>query len=448
MTLYALGIRSCMTAYTGVAGSLLLNGSTAHSCFSLPVDDKEPRKNVQVRSLEDITSSVTISKNSRAAKILIIADVAFVDEASIASIEFIHQIDATLRFVTGINEFMGGLYVIFSGDFKQAPPIVGSNDALPFTLLNHRDFPAFMKFSLVQTQRFKNAPQGWKEFLDCMGERRTHCALRHYDRPVCPSDEGRKIVTTSVDSNFLRSMSVAIVNHLQDAMAEYDRRQGTHRLDPLQFLSTHHKNVWSYNEKRLTEQFPEYAIFDLHATHQLKDKRGKSLDDFVVTQWDEGNTPHGLLRLAVGCPVMLLRNLNVQNQLTNGTLLTVEAVEPGAIICRRFGGNRGIDDLVAIPKVIHEINVKGISMYHRYQFPLQLAFGATINKSQGKTVDHPMILDLTYDCFDHGQLYVAMTRLTTPKNLIVLCGKDGDGHNRILSKSNEGILRAMKNYMP
>jgi ATP-dependent DNA helicase PIF1 len=48
----------------------------------------------------------------------------------------------------------------------------------------------------------------------------------------------------------------------------------------------------------------------------------------------------------------------------------------------------------------------------RKQFPVQPAFAMTINKAQGQTVMN-LGLYLYTPCFSHGQLYVAMSRVTS-----------------------------------
>ena len=57
-------------------------------------------------------------------------------------------------------------------------------------------------------------------------------------------------------------------------------------------------------------------------------------------------------------------------------------------------------------------------VFKRLQFPVKLSFAMSINKSQGQTLSVAG-LQLKEHCFSHGQLYVACTRVGSPRNLFV-----------------------------
>jgi hypothetical protein len=59
----------------------------------------------------------------------------------------------------------------------------------------------------------------------------------------------------------------------------------------------------------------------------------------------------------------------------------------------------------------------------RRQFPIQLAFAMTINKAQGQTLTH-IGINLRKPVFSHGQLYVALSRVTSCKHINVLLSDD------------------------
>ncbi|NLY04075.1 MAG: AAA family ATPase [Campylobacter sp.] len=57
-----------------------------------------------------------------------------------------------------------------------------------------------------------------------------------------------------------------------------------------------------------------------------------------------------------------------------------------------------------------------------YQFPLRLAYGITIHKSQGMSVEN-LTCNLNY-IFAEGQLYVALSRAVDPKKLTIIYSKE------------------------
>ncbi|KAG3019643.1 hypothetical protein PC128_g19249 [Phytophthora cactorum] len=69
---------------------------------------------------------------------------------------------------------------------------------------------------------------------------------------------------------------------------------------------------------------------------------------------------------------------------------------------------------VLIPRIIFVSDDDGRDFpfrLRRKQFPVQPAFAMTINKAQGQTLMN-LGLYLATPCFSHGQLYVALSRVT------------------------------------
>ena len=71
----------------------------------------------------------------------------------------------------------------------------------------------------------------------------------------------------------------------------------------------------------------------------------------------------------------------------------------------------------------------------RRQFPVRLAFAITINRAQGQSVKY-IGVDLRIPVFAHGQLYVALSRVTSRKNLKVLLP-----HDNLDSRTNNVVYK-------
>ena len=132
-----------------------------------------------------------------------------------------------------------------------------------------------------------------------------------------------------------------------------------------------------------------------------------------------GGLPPSRLALKVGAPVMLLRNLYPKEGLCNGTRMIVTRLGLRCIEVQILGGDfHGQRKL--IPRILLSTTEGELPfVLTRKQFPIKLCFAMTVNKSQGQTLGI-VGLDLRTAAFTHGQLYVAMSRVTNVANLAVL----------------------------
>jgi len=129
--------------------------------------------------------------------------------------------------------------------------------------------------------------------------------------------------------------------------------------------------------------------------------------------------PNHELKLKVGLPVMLLRNINQSAGLCNGTRMTITQLGKRCIEAQIITGTH-VGDKVYIPRIIMSPNdTKWPFKLKRRQYPLSVCFAMTINKSQGRSLNK-VGLYLSKQVFCHGQLYVALSRVTNRNGLKVL----------------------------
>ena len=130
-----------------------------------------------------------------------------------------------------------------------------------------------------------------------------------------------------------------------------------------------------------------------------------------------------LLRLHVGSLVMLLRNIDVRQGLWNGVRCVVLAVHKRVLdVILATGPRRG--DRVYIPRVtLLSQTGKLPFVLRRRQFPVKLAWATTVNKAQGQSL-RKCILWLPTPAFSHGQLYVALSRVSRAADMTVCLEHD------------------------
>ena len=136
-------------------------------------------------------------------------------------------------------------------------------------------------------------------------------------------------------------------------------------------------------------------------------------------------TPSGMpqheLKLKIGCPIILLRNLDTKSGLCNGTRLVVRELFGTRVIEAEIisGSDEHIGRRVFIPKIKLTPSDTALPFkFQRIQFPIRLACCMTINKSQGQIFDK-VGLYLPQPVFSHGQLYVAFSRARSFSDLYV-----------------------------
>lgn len=292
-------------------------------------------------------------------------DVIFVDEVSMLRPDLLDAMHWTL-----LKNGCKGLdtkQLVFIGDLKQLPPVL--NDNTRSVLYRTYDGDLF-----------------------------THAKI--YQRLAVEECELTEVLRQS-DEEF-----VANLNIIRDGgKSDYFRRFVATETDGI-ILAPHNATVARYNEEGLAAQPGELMQFDAVIAGNLK------ADDFNLET---------TIRVKNGCKIMYLVN-SQNNGLVNGSIGTFVshadchyirinntdfALEPVEISKKEYVYDE-VDD---------EIKLRTIGSIKQY--PFRLAYALSIHKSQGMTFER-VTVDLTRSCFQKGQLYVALSRVTAPAGLRII----------------------------
>lgn len=393
-----LGKKVLCVASTGIAALLLPNGRTSHSTFKIPIDLHE--------------SSVShIRKQTQAGQILKETDLIIWDEVPMQHkycFEVVHRLLVDLRSVTD-DVLFGGVPVILGGDFAQILPVVpkGSRaDVVAACLQRTSIWSRLRKIHLRTNMRVRNGPHD-QPFVRWISE-----------LPYNPSLNGPVILPEYISQ--LGSISLLIDQIypeplLTQAISNFDVLNGR------AILTTLNTSVTELNTLILSRVRSDSRTY-LSVDSADVNEASADLAEIPVEHLqsiDLPTLPLSRLELKVGAPITLLRNLNPQAGLCNGTRSIVVRLNRYSIQARILGGQfHGQVQVIPRIKLIATDDTLGFTL-SRKQFPVRLCFAMTINKSQGQSLS-TVGLDLRTPVFSHGQFYVAVSRTSSVEGLYVV----------------------------
>uniref|UniRef100_A0A6C0LGK5 AAA+ ATPase domain-containing protein n=1 Tax=viral metagenome TaxID=1070528 RepID=A0A6C0LGK5_9ZZZZ len=352
----------CVTALTGVASVLLdCNATTIHSWSGIGISNK-----TETQIINKINRSKFYKHNWENTDILII------DEISMMSCKLFELLNKIGQVIRCNKKPFGGIQVIFSGDFFQLPPVKETIFCFESELFN-KTFDKIINLTKV----FRQNDNTYKKLLLNMRKgliSKKSIELLNSKMVDENFDKNTTNITRLVPTkNKAFEINNYFINNIKDKKYIY-------------------KRTYKENSENLNKI--EKIKLDL-----ISDTEKESEYNYIK----ESTLSEENLVLKKGSYVMCIANLDLGLGIANGTTGIVVDFTQEKLPVVQFDKHK----IEIGKKEWKSENVPGISVF---QIPLILAWGITIHKAQGLTLDKA-IVDIGKDLFEAGQMYVALSRI-------------------------------------
>ncbi|KAK9056489.1 hypothetical protein SSX86_023850 [Deinandra increscens subsp. villosa] len=428
-------------ASSGIASLLLTGGRTAHSRFLIPL-----------KLTED--SICRIKPDSDAANLLKKTSLIIWDEAPMVHKHAFEALDRTLRDIitpdatNNTNSPFGGTTIVLGGDFRQILPVVpngGRKDIVRASLTSSHLWPTCKVFKLTKNMRLTIGSQ----HLNVEETRKfAQWLLDIGEGNAGDSKDGEAII--DIPEDLLITDPIDPISSLVDFVypSLLENLNNPQYFQQRAILAPTNEVVEEIND-RLISLFPgdekEYLSSD-NVCHEeyLNENFDEDLySPDILNGLKLSGLPNHRLVLKVGVPVMLLRNIDKKGGLCNGTRLKVVALRNRVIEAEIISGTN-VGNRAFIPRLsLTPSDTKIPFKFQRRQFPLAVSFAMTVNKSQGQSLSK-VGLYLKHPVFSHGQLYVALSRVTNRNGLkLLVMDADGNLTNKTSNVVYKEVLRGL-----
>nr|XP_017217236.1 PREDICTED: ATP-dependent DNA helicase PIF1-like [Daucus carota subsp. sativus] len=422
-------------ASSGIAATLMPGGRTAHSRFKIPI-------------VLDDHSMCNISNTSDIAELIKRTELIIWDEAPMQHRFSFECLDRSLKDIMKsvdpkrFNMPFGGITVLFGGDFRQILPVIprtGRGEVVSACITNSKIWRIATVFKLVHNMRL-NKGRNEEEVTSLTKFAEWVLDVGDGKIPRCTESNGEnneddiRIPDNFCNMDTPNTVDEMVKSTYPDFLQNY---QNSDYLSERAILTPTNVTVGNVNSL-IVEMLPGEST-TYYSVDTAEDYPGNERDQLAAFPPEylhsiniPGMPPHDL-KLKVGVVVMLMRNLNQTLGLCNGTRMMVTKCLKLCVECEVISGHyKGTKHF--IPRM--ELSPSETTLPFkicRKQMPLQICYAMTINKSQGQSLQK-VALFLPKGVFTHGQLYVALSRVTSPQGLKLFID-DADGNNTNITQN-------------
>ena len=403
------------SALSGIAATLMVNGTTFHRRFGVPIDCTE-------------YSTSSIKPTSKEADIIRQACVIFVDEVSMMNNKLVDFLDRSLQTLMNNEDPMGNKLVVLLHDFRQLLPVVraGSRGDIVHACAMYADsWRYFRSLKLTKNMRV--------ELLRQSNNHEQSSALDEYSKWLLSLGDGTidyAIPSTNI-FEIPASMACDSLETLEnrvygDLAANY---MNPDYLKDRAIMSCTNEVIQQCNQD-IVDRLPGRTVI-CESTHTfVNDDDNLRHDIGCLPSINPSGMPPHVLKLKPGACIILIRNLSLKNGHCNGTRYIIISITRRCILARKLNNN-GPDDPTAdifIPRI--PMTSKDFDYpvpFVRMQFPVLVAYYLTISRAQGQTFQKAGLY-LPRNVFAHGHMYVGLSRCGNPNGLHVYADQTEFAH--------------------
>lgn len=434
-------------ASTALAATVYDDFMTTHSLFGIPVLEEEEYETIQNIQIELTPERKSLIHSAS----LIVWDEAFSNHSSCLTM-VLHNFFQNIEDSDAVPKVL-----LLVGDNKQIAPVVknaGKQQIIDASIISHEEFPKFVIHRFTRNLR-----------LLCTNNSEFQ-SFENYARMLLEVGMGDINIAASPLSDIDKSTSSQNI-HIPCLSATSDLGCALQFIHPSNsildidfpkrcILAGMHMLRITYIIELIAitvtnEQVEEWnrMIQDSMNTNDIRTYLSRdsydSVDDphgyleqtlrnpEILNSLDWNDIPKHQLHLKDGDICLLMRNIAHDEGLTRNSRVRIIGLYDNTVRVKKLSTGKEY--------TIHRITFKhklpfgrSFSML-RNQLPLTLAYAMTINKSQGQEFQK-VLCDLRRPCFTHGHLYVALSRIRRPQDILVFAERDQIEENSIRETKN------------